>query len=328
MPRAPKRSLLDYLDSLHESLRSVVPDAVTTGESKAVHQARVTTRRLRAALDVIDPITTGGAKKQLAKALRKLRKNLGQTRDLDVMIAHLDEFKSPRLASGTLWTKGQLIERARQSKLATREKLNPDKVISRLAAWQDLRQQCVDAGEDALHRVLVESLHLQLERFIEQANRQSGRPVAAPDPSAVDPHALRITGKLLRYTLELAIASGHKIPARVMRAFKRMQDSLGFWHDFIVMADELLGSAVGLSDINLSISIVELARESLRRSQRQLLKFDRLWTLRGEELAATIRAAFPLTEVPDPLNQMQTGRGPADLAAPEAAPALILPTAS
>ncbi len=325
MPRSRKRSLLDYLDSLLEMLRGVIPDAITAGEPKAVHLARTATRRFRAALDVIDPLTTGPGKKQLGKVLRKLRKSLGQTRDLDVMIGHLNDFKSPRFALGTEWFRQQLTERSAKSRAQSNEKLNPEKLAAKLGAWQVVCQDCADAGDEKLLAVLIESLHLQLDRFVEQADRQSGRVAPSTDHRDIDPHALRIAGKLLRYTLELAIAAGRRLPARVMRTFKRLQDALGLWHDFIVLADELLNSAVGQRDANLAISLVEMAKESLRRSQRQLMKFDQLWTTRGEEIARTIRSAFPLTHAPEPLSQMQTGRGLFDSPAPAQAPVAPVP---
>jgi CHAD domain-containing protein len=325
LPRSRKRSLLDYLDSLLETLRTVIPDAVVAGETKAVHQARVATRRFRAALNVIDPVSTGPGKKRLGKVLKKLRKNLGQTRDLDVMLAHLTEFNLPRFQTGVQRMQAQLAERSAKSRASTKENLDPDKVISRLAAWGNVRQECVEHGEDSLLGLLAESLHLQLDRFGEQADRQSGRVTAAADQPGIDPHSLRIAGKLLRYSLELAVAGGRKVPARVLRLFKRLQDALGLWHDYIVLTDELLAGSIGLKDATVALSMIEMARESLRLSQRQLGKFNALWTRHGVELAQTIRSAFPLTQAVEPLSQMQTGPDPADLPAPEPAPAEPIP---
>ena len=50
----------------------------------------MTTRRLKAAIDVLQPILTPDHRKPFGKVLRNLRRRLGPLRDADVMIDHLE----------------------------------------------------------------------------------------------------------------------------------------------------------------------------------------------------------------------------------------------
>jgi len=139
--------------------------------------------------------------------------------------------------------------------------------------------------------LLAESLHLQLDAFIERAGNDG--------ELAGDPHALRIAGKSLRYTLEMAIEEGHRLPATVMRAFKQMQDALGLWHDFVVLAERLMDVSLDEQlphhDADMQAGVLELTVLCVRSSARQLDRFSSLWSARGEELTRTIRQTFPLS---------------------------------
>jgi hypothetical protein len=117
----------------------------------------------------------------------------------------------------------------------------------------------------------------------------------------LDPHELRIAGKALRYTLELAIGGGHPLPAAVSKNFKRMQDALGIWHDNVVLADCALKLArktlINHPDGVVQRSGLDVAKSAMLKSQRELSRFSKLWNARGDSLAVTIRKAFPLMMV-------------------------------
>src|SRR5215831_6528841 len=92
MARKPKKaSFTDYLDELTQKLRQLVPNSVERAEIEAIHQTRVTTRRLTAAVELLGPVLPDRRRRTITKSLRKLRKRLGRLRDLDVMLEHLDE---------------------------------------------------------------------------------------------------------------------------------------------------------------------------------------------------------------------------------------------
>src|SRR4051794_12290305 len=85
--------LLKYIDDLVESLRGLIPKALKEWDVEAIHHARVSTRRLKAALDLLEPVLPGGQRRPFAKVLRNLRRQLGPLRDMDVMLSHLKELQ-------------------------------------------------------------------------------------------------------------------------------------------------------------------------------------------------------------------------------------------
>src|SRR5438876_11826117 len=88
--------LVEHCDKVVERLREEAPRALGQGDEDSIHDARVATRRMRAALRLIKPLIDDEHRKLLARALRKLRRRLGPARDLDVMIAHLEKLKRAR----------------------------------------------------------------------------------------------------------------------------------------------------------------------------------------------------------------------------------------
>jgi CHAD domain-containing protein len=322
--------LLVYTDELIDKLRAMLPRAIKEWDGTAIHQARVATRRLKAASDVFNPISTKSHRREFVKILRRLRRHLGPSRDLDVMLGHLKETKSQRLKSGLEWLQIQLSQKQKFLHESEAEKFDLPEAMARLGAWWGVREDWAEAA-DGLDCLISESLHLQLDRFIEQANAVAGK---VPETHAesntephIDPHQLRIAGKALRYTLEMGVASGHRLPASVGRAFKRMQDALGLWHDYVVLADCILDlsvkSMLGHRDPAMQASVLDIAKMMVGRSGLQLSKFNKLWHDRGEMLAATIRRSFPLTSAvielktdPDPTATEQS----ADSSPPTPAP--------
>ena len=75
MPRAMARKrppessddfpLIKYLDQLTDTLRTLIPAALKDHEVDAIHDARVATRRLKAALDLMRPVLSNRDRKPL-----------------------------------------------------------------------------------------------------------------------------------------------------------------------------------------------------------------------------------------------------------------------
>jgi CHAD domain-containing protein len=323
--RTTESRLLEYVDELVEKLRVTVPKAIKEGDESAVHQARVATRRVKAAVDVFKPVVSRPHRKELTKILGKLRRNLGPSRDLDVMLGHLKGMKTDRLKPGVQWLIEHLAQRQADAKWAACEEIDVAKVMARLGAWWGVRQEWVEAG-DQLSCLMGESLHLQLDQFIEHADAITGRAGAKTDAELLDPHQLRIAAKALRYTLELAVGGGHPLPAVVAGTFKRMQDALGIWHDHVVLTDCALSlslkTLISHHDAVVQGSVLDVAKTAIRKSQQELSRFTKLWKANGELLAATIRESFPLA-TPAQLNEWKADPGPPD-SEPSAAP--VVPT--
>ncbi len=292
----PKREagdfpLLKYLDSLVEDLRKLVPPAIKGEDEDAVHDARVITRRLKAATDLLEAATSNRHRKPFNRVTKTLRRQLGPLRDLDVMLEHLGEFKQPGMESAVLWMKTRLDEIRNEAVKCAGTDAPPARMLARLGSWWGLHHEIAGA-KDRVGELISQSVHLQLDAFVEQANELTGQ-------RRGDPHELRIAGKSLRYTLEMAREQGVKLPASVTSQFKRMQTALGLWHDYVVLAERMMRESVeselALHDPQLQIQVLKLTQMTLGKSQGQLNKMGKLWKTRGEWLMGTIREAFPLT---------------------------------
>jgi len=211
---------------------------------------------------------------------------------LDVMLEHLGELKQPKLRAAVEWMSERLRHLRQESVQSARDKTPPARMLARLGSWWGLRHE-IKGARGAIGELLARSVHLQLDAFIEQAEDLVGA-------RRNDPHQLRIAGKSLRYTLEMAREHGVRLPASVASLFKRMQTALGLWHDFVVLAERILCESVecdlALHNPGLQSELLSVAQLTLRKSEIQLKKMGQLWKTHGESLARIIRQAFPLTE--------------------------------
>jgi hypothetical protein len=144
----------------------------------------------------------------------------------------------------------------------------------------------------------------QVRAFAARADHHAARK-APSDDAPDDVHELRVAGKLLRYTLELAEPLGHKVPRSVAKEFKSLQDALGLWHDYVVLAEQMLALAVedGLAARRPDLfgQVLQLARVCWQRGERHLEKFRALWQQLGTDLADRAAGAFdPAATTPAP----------------------------
>lgn len=294
---APEFPLLTYLDSLVESLRGYVPRAIKDFDEVAIHQARVMTRRLKAAIDLMAPLISKDNRKDFNIVLRNLRRTLGPMRDMDVMISRLCAVPAddPHRDAAT-WLVTQLTHR----RVAIRKSVSerpPAAILGKLGIWWGLREEIIGIRE-AIDTVLAESVHLQLDAFVEQADEVTGVPVIGG--TRPDPHELRIAGKALRYTLDMASESGHPLPSQLSKSFKQMQEMLGQWHDHVVLAERTMQvmteTMLTLHDTALAVKVLDLTRHAVESAGKHMDEFSTTWKSKGEDLAKMIREAFPLTK--------------------------------
>ncbi len=285
-----------YTDELVEQLRALVPQALNDCDAQAIHHARVSTRRLKAAIDLMQPVLPKQRRKPFERVLRSLRRRLGPLRDLDVMIDHLAAYRDePRQGPAARWLTDQLESQRQQARAHAKSAPSPAKVLARLGTWWGVRHELSEA-EQAVDALLGESLHQQIEQFSSQA--QGLRRMNQGGKGFQDPHELRITGKALRYTLEMAAEHGHPLPATIGKSFKRMQDSLGLWHDYVVLSETAvrvwLDAMLPLHDAAMGAKVLDLARAMLRAAEEHLAKFQRQWATAGPKITPVIREMFPI----------------------------------
>ncbi|MCS7032536.1 MAG: CHAD domain-containing protein [Phycisphaerae bacterium] len=293
---APPR-LVVYLDDLIDQLQRHVSKVLSDGDVESIHQARVATRRLKAACDLLAPILPTGARKRFKGLLRRVRRRLGRLRDIDVMAQHLADLSTePGAGDACAWlAEGLQLERDPALHAARRAK-SLERIDSKVKVWSKLRRRVIECAQ-AIDVLLAESLHTQIDAFAGRAAE-----LDAHEPG-VDPHVVRIAGKSLRYSIEMAVAHGRPLEDSLLRSFKKLQDALGLWHDLVVIVEHAQARAasemLAHHDATLQRSVLALAGAALRQADGQLEQFRKLWSEHGNAIAQAIRTAFPLSrEVP------------------------------
>jgi CHAD domain-containing protein len=237
-------------DSMTEAIRKVLrvqyeallanKEGTQAGDDPIyLHDMRVATRRMRAALRIADPYVSGTAVARVRRDLRDLARAQGTVRDFDVLIEHGQQFRDALPAD-------------QQADMA-----------GLLAAWEDARARARKRLVRLLQSREYRRLTKHMAAFLEEADAppdQAGgaRPYqvrhvvgsaiwahyeavrayeAVMDGVTVPQlHALRIDGKYLRYTLEFF---SEVLPDEVLALIRdvvAMQDQLGALHDADVAA--------------------------------------------------------------------------------------------
>jgi CHAD domain-containing protein len=290
--RTAAPNLLVFLEARVEELRRLAPKALRSSDPSAIHQARVTTRRLKSAVDLLEPILPEETRGDFADVLKRLRRALGPLRDNQVMAGHLETYRrNARLAAAAQWFLRLLETRDKELQRKAARKAPVHEVLKGLGAWWAMEQElrsAAQAGEALVKRTVPNCL----ESFVQRANHLAELRTTDSSQQHDDVHALRIDGKVLRYTLELAVPAGFDIPAPLFRSFKRLQEALGLWHDYVVLGEEALRAAldeqVPLHDPSLYGEILALANRCWRDSETQLNRFARLWKSTGSAIESDI----------------------------------------
>ena len=242
--------------------------AATKGDVTSLHQARVATRRLRAALPLVAP---GRKAEKLARSVRELTQALGPVRELDVTLLILDGFEDsggPRPA----------IQRLRAAIGEERRQLHVE--LQRLLEGFDLgrlRKRALSAAreqEGKTHQRVRDPKRAAKARM---RARQHAQQLALSIENAAGLylpdrlHEVRIAVKKLRYTLELEQSVTASRATARLRTLKNAQDLLGRMHDLEVLIARIrdIQSSPGASTLKVSADLDRLVRR-LENECRQL----------------------------------------------------------
>jgi len=241
--------------------------AAKAGDAASLHQARVATRRLRAALPMV---ASGPKAEKLTRAVRRLTQALGPVRELDVELQILGELEKsgdvPRSATQRL--RSSIAEERQRLQLRLRELIEGfdfDKVRKRAVA-------VARKAEDAKRPRDPERVAVARERAARRARRlaaaiENAAGLYLPDRL----HQVRIAVKKLRYTLELTDRPVASRPSARIRTLKTAQDLLGRMHDLEVLIARTrnIQSSPGASTLKVSADLDRLVRR-LENECRQL----------------------------------------------------------
>lgn len=256
-------------EQLYSFLLNVASQNSRGVSPKNVHGLRTTSRRLQSIL-----AAEANPDRKLYKQLRKIRRQAGKVRDLDVQLAALKSLEVPSAADEQDRVLTALQRQRRKSAHNLRDFLIDYRRRLRkgFPAKQDATEQSPTTPNGKAASVEPEPNRL-LDALTSFAAAARDHQIATAD----DLHAFRIAAKKARYTAEMVGESAEA--ADVITALKQIQDAIGEWHDWALLAStatELLGHPADsrlLKAIEAEVRAhLANARRVTTRKTRQLLE--------------------------------------------------------
>jgi CHAD domain-containing protein len=213
----------DRTQALFDKLQHVSRPSSACGP-EAVHQLRTTIRRVETVLGVQPE--PGRRRKKFLKQLARLRRRAGKVRDVDVQIEALKGLRLEAVAR----------DRARVMSFLQQVRAKQEKKLLKA-----LRNEMEAGLGKRLKRMRLRygsprPVHLQAaaeERFREAALEKFAAIVKRrPTLDESNLHEFRLDSKRVRFLAEMA---GPRA-ADVVGQLKRIQDSVGAWHDWLTLA--------------------------------------------------------------------------------------------
>lgn len=266
-----------------EQWREILAECGRKPGKSRVHALRVATLRLKAELNYwIRPVNGDNGAHQIAarwnKQAGKLRKTLSEVRETDVYLAKLEGLR------GSLTEPQAHHLRTNRASLSQLDRLERRLLGLRKAAARKLirrianrRQRLLDAGtglEQALQSLIAPVVRLGSSEIARQFSAVADD---FPHLDVDNLHDFRKRIKIVRYLAELFKGQDTAVD-RMAVALRRMQRSIGEWHDWDVLAklaDRSLPakkSAGGLVEMLGTLAVESLAK-ALGVCEREKLRF-------------------------------------------------------
>jgi CHAD domain-containing protein len=208
-----------------------------------VHDMRVATRRLRAALEVFESCFPRKRHRKALKKVKALAEALGERRDVDVEIALLEELREEAVGADRAAVT-VLVEGTRTRQHVANHELAPHVAPKRLKRLRRrLKKLERRKGGSSLRSNIEPIVRERLKELRDRADD-----ALAPDASRAQ-HKMRIAAKRLRYVLEIFGPCLEGEEAKLARqAAKQLQSVLGDLHDCDLTLERVEGidSAVAL----------------------------------------------------------------------------------
>ncbi len=215
-------------------------------DPEELHDMRVATRRMRAALKLFSgtlPEQAGFYRNEL----KWVAGALGEVRDLDVQIEHLEKLSSEQEENREAFS--EVVKALKERRVEARERmlgaLNSDRYDRFVSSFAGMLRRGPEGEECeegvANEPIVVVAPDLVSRRF--KKWRKAGKDLSEESPPE-EYHEFRKEGKRLRYALEfLKDVYGEKATVGLVKPLKELQDGLGRHQDLIVAA-ELLENVV------------------------------------------------------------------------------------
>jgi CHAD domain-containing protein len=227
----PEHPLVRRIDVLRHAAHRVRQG----GDDKAVHDARVATRRLAAILDVWKEEMAPKPRRRARRALRRLRRRLGAAREREVSLEQIDHALGEAVGE----------DAAALAALATRlrERLPQDRAKVEGAARPGLVEKIVAVVERSVAEGssapwagphAVEEISARVARRRDEALLALDEALEHPRDEAL--HAARIRAKKWRYGEEALAEAKRAGEPKVLSELRALQEALGANQDRAVLA--------------------------------------------------------------------------------------------
>ncbi|MGB8961341.1 MAG: CHAD domain-containing protein [Pseudonocardiaceae bacterium] len=280
-------------------LRAVLahdPGTRLGADPEELHQMRVAVRRMRATLKAARPLLDRIWVDDLYAELGWLGRALGPVRDADVLLDRLRgraaAFDDTSRAAVESLIEALVADRAtaRAEMLAVLGSRRYTALLRRLA--NAVSRPLPSARGRVAARSLVELVRTEFGKLAKAVQ------TAGENPSDEVLHALRIRGKRLRYTGELAASSGRKRVRRLMRTLVEstvaLQDVLGEHQDACVAQHQVMLLLDGLGD-GVDVEVAFAAGRLVEREEVSRMATRRSWSAAWQQVQHQAQSLQPTT---------------------------------
>jgi CHAD domain-containing protein len=230
VPEPEQKALANRLRKRLRRFASLLSLLASADDPKAVHNARVWSRRLQQYLAVLFPKPRPRKARKLRRKLRRIKRALGEWRNCDVMLALVarEQRHTRSHITRRAWEAVREHLSARRAREITRArrklvKYSPEDFAA--PTLKPLERPAEGQGEGALMQPLrasVQEASVQWHSALKQADESR-------DETAI--HAFRIATKRLRYLVELLYDLRDETNKPLLGDLKKWQTRLGVWHD-------------------------------------------------------------------------------------------------
>jgi len=233
-------------DTVHDAARAIMSrqlermheteEGTRAGEDiEALHDMRVATRRLRAALRAFRKPLGREILEPYREELKWVAGTLGRVRDLDVWIRFLETYVDKAPAADREALEAYLAaERSERESLRTRliADLDSDRFAQFTKGFDEFLRRGPGAADDTVGPFAARSIAKRMKRILKFADGIK----SAPEERL---HRLRILCKRLRYTGEFFAPCFGKRVEKMIQILRHVQDALGDVHDTIVWRERI-----------------------------------------------------------------------------------------